>query len=230
MSPEAPLRLRGDFNDVIAPLPPLTNSTELALSERPDLKLAQAAESIAEARIEQARSEGRLDASLTAGYQRMDSSYPLNGISDAGQLSPIRSTFHYFTVGVSLDLPVRNKNQGSIEAALAESEGAKLRREFLELTVRREVASAYALYNSTARAAEIFRVGVKDQANANLDIVRQTYELGSKTLIDYLGEQRRFIELQNGYIDALLETYKARVEIGRAVGSPTPTRQQVTQR
>jgi cobalt-zinc-cadmium efflux system outer membrane protein len=230
MSPEEPLRLRGDFNDVIAPLPPLTTSTELALSRRPDLKLAKAAESFAEASIEQARAEGRLDASLTAGYQRMDSSYPLNGISDAGQLSPIRSTFHYFTVGVSLDLPVRNKNQGSIEAAVADAEGAKRRREFLELTVRREVTSAYALYNSTARAAEIFRVGVKDQANANLDVVRQTYELGSKTLIDYLGEQRRFIELQNGYIDALLDTYKARVEIERAVASPTPSRQQVTQR
>jgi cobalt-zinc-cadmium efflux system outer membrane protein len=230
MSPDEPLRLRGDFNDVIAPLPPLTNSTALALSERPDLKLAKAAESFAEARIEQARSQGRLDASLTTGYQRMDSSYPLNGISDAGQLSPIRSTFHYFTVGISLDLPVRNKNQGAIEAAVAETEGAKHRREFLELTVRREVASAYALYNSAARAAEIFRVGVKDQANANLDVVRQTYELGSKTLIDYLDEQRRFIEIQNGYIDALLDTYKARVEIERAIASPTPTRQQVTQR
>ncbi len=230
MSPEEPLRLRGDFNNVIAPLPPLTSSTELALAERPDLKLAKATESFAAARIEQARAEGRLDASLTAGYQRMDSSYPLNGINDAGQLSPIRSTFHYFTVGVSLELPLRNKNQGSIEAAVAEAEGAKRRREFLELTVRREVASSYALYNSTARAAEIFRVGVKDQAYANLDVVRQTYELGAKTLIDYLGEQRRFIELQNGYIDALLDTYKARVEIERAIGSPPPTRQQVTQR
>jgi cobalt-zinc-cadmium efflux system outer membrane protein len=230
MSPEEPLRLRGDFHDVIATLPALTDSTALALSERPDLKFSKAAETFAEARIEQARAAGRLDASLTAGYQRMDSSYPLNGINDAGQLSPIRSTFHYFTVGVSVELPVRNKNQGAIEAAVAEAEGAKRRREFLELTVRREVASAYALYNSTARAAEIFRVGVKDQANANLDVVRQTYELGSKTLIDYLGEQRRFIELQNGYIDALLDTYKAHVEIERAIGSPTPTRQQVTQR
>jgi cobalt-zinc-cadmium efflux system outer membrane protein len=96
--------------------------------------------------------------------------------------------------------------------------------------VRREVASAYAQYNSTARAAEIFRVGVKDQANANLDVVRQTYELGSKTLIDYLGEQRRYIDLENGYIDALLDTYKARVEVERAVASPIAVRQQVTQR
>jgi len=230
MTPEEPLSLRGDFNDVIAPLPALADATKLALSGRPDLKLAKAAESFAEARIEQARSEGRLDASLTAGYQRMAFGYPLNGINDAGQLGPIQGTFHYFTVGVSLDLPVRNKNQGAIEAAVAEMEGAKRRREFLELTVRREVASAYAQYNSTARAAEIFRVGVKDQANANLDVVRQTYELGSKTLIDYLGEQRRFIDLQNSYIDALLDAYKARVEIERAVASTIATRQQVTQR
>jgi outer membrane protein, heavy metal efflux system len=230
MTPDEPLRLRGDFNDVIATLPTLEDGTNRALSERPDLKLAKAAESFAEARIEQARSEGRLDASLIAGYQRMDFGYPLNGVNDAGQLRPIEGIFHYFTVGVSLELPVRNKNQGAIEAAVAEAEGAKRRREFLELTIRREVASAYAQYNSTARAAEIFRVGVKDQANANLDVVRQTYELGSKTLIDYLGEQRRFIDLQNGYIDVILDTYKARVEVERAIASPIATRQQVTQR
>jgi len=230
MTPDEPLRLRGDFNDVIAPLPPLADATERALTERPDLKLAKAVESLTEARIEQARSEGRLDASLIAGYQRMDFGYPLNGINDAGQLRPIQGSFHYFTVGVSLDLPVRNKNQGTIEAAVAEAEAAKHRREFLELTVRREVASAYAQYNSSARATEIFRVGVKDQASANLDVVRQTYELGSKTLIDYLGEQRRSIDLQSEYIDALLNTYKARVDIERAVASTIASRQQVTQR
>ena len=230
MAPDESLRLRGDFNDLIAPLSPLAEATARALSERPDLKLAKAAESFAEARIDQARAEGRLDASVMAGYQRMAFGYSLNGINDAGQLRPIQGTFHYFTVGVSLDLPVRNKNQGAIEAAAAETEAAKRRREFLELTVRREVASAYAQYNSAARAQEIFRVGVKDQANANLEVVRQTYELGSKTLIDYLGEQRRFIDLQNGYIDALLDTYKARVEIERATASSTAIRQQVTQR
>jgi cobalt-zinc-cadmium efflux system outer membrane protein len=230
MTPDEPLRLRGDFNGMIAPLPTLADVTNRAISERPDLKLARAVESFAEARIEQARAEGRLDASLIAGYQRMDFGYPLSGINDAGQLRPIQSTSHYFTMGVSLDLPVRNKNQGTIEASVAEAEAAKRRREFLELSVRREVASAYAHYNSAARAAEIFRVGVKDQANANLDVVRQTYELGSKTLIDYLGEQRRFIDLQNGYIDALLDTYKAHVEIERATASSTATAQQVTQR
>ncbi|MBA2702558.1 MAG: TolC family protein [Blastocatellia bacterium] len=224
MTPEEALRLRGDFDDVIAPLTPLAEATERAVAERPDLRLAKTFESLAEARIDEARAEGRLDASVSAGYQRMNSSFPLNGINDAGQLRPIQSSFNYLTFGVSLDLPVRNKNQGAIEAAIAEVEATKRRREFTELTVRREVASAYAQYNSSARAAEIFRVGVKDQANANLNVVRQTYELGSKTLIDYLGEQRRYIELQNSYIDTLLNTYKARVEVERAAGSSSVTK------
>jgi cobalt-zinc-cadmium efflux system outer membrane protein len=107
-----------------------------------------------------------------------------------------------------------------IEAAVAQAGAARSRREFAELTVRREVASAYARYESAARAMEIFRVGVQGQASANLDVVRQTYELGSKTLIDYISEQRRFIEVETSYIDSVLDTYRARVEILRTVNSP----------
>jgi len=82
------------------------------------------------------------------------------------------------------------------------------------------VASAYAQYNSAARAAEMFRVGVVDQAGKNLDVVKQTYEFGARTLIDYITEQRQLIELKNSYTDSLLDTYKGRVEIERAIASP----------
>jgi len=220
MNPEEPLRLRGDFNNLISPLPPITEATEQALRERPDLLAARAAESLAEAQIEQARAGGRLDASLIAGYQRMKFGFPVRGINEAGGLQPVQDVFNYLTFGVSLDVPVRNKNQGAIEAAVAGREAVKQRREFAELTVRREIASAYARYRSAARAMEIFRVGVRDQANANLDVVRQTYELGSKTLLDYIAEQRRFIELENDYLNALLDTLVARIEIERATNSP----------
>jgi cobalt-zinc-cadmium efflux system outer membrane protein len=129
-------------------------------------------------------------------------------------------TFHTVTAGVSISLPVRNKNQGTIEAAVAQSDAAKSRREFAELTVRREVASAYARYTSAARAMEIYRVGVQGQAETNLKVVQKTYELGARTLLDYIAEQRRFIDVENSFIDAVLDTYQARVEIARAAGSP----------
>lgn len=220
MSPEEPLRLRGDLDHLIEPLPSVSISTEVALRERPDLQAARTIESLAEARIAQARSEGRLDASVTGKYELMNFGFPQRGFNDSGQLVPIQGRFHSLAVGVTLDLPVRNRNQGAIAAAVAEKSAATQRREFAELTVKREVASAFARYQSAARAAEIYRVGVQGQANANLDVVRQTYELGSKTLLDVIAEQRRFIETQTGYIEALVNTYQARVEIERAMASP----------
>lgn len=224
MAPEEPLRLRGDFSNMVDQLMPVAEVTERALHERPDLQGFRATESLAAARIEQARAEGRLDASVTAGYERMNSSFPVFGVNDRGQLQPVQDVFHFLKFGVSLDLPVRNKNQGAIEAAVAETEAARKRTEFAELTVRREVASAYAQYDRAVRAMEIFRVGAVEPAKANLDVVRQTYELGSKTLIDYIGEQRRFIELENDFIDSQLAVYNARVEIQRAAASPELTK------
>jgi Cu(I)/Ag(I) efflux system membrane protein CusA/SilA len=220
MAPEQPFSLKGDFDHLIDQLPSVSGATERALSERPDVQAFKAYENLAAARIDEARAGGRLDASLSAGYERMNSSFPVFGVNEHGQLQPIQDVFHFLKFGISLDLPVRNKNQGAIEAAAADLSAAKSRREFAELTVRREVAAAYAQYDRAVRAEEIFRLGARDPARANLEVVRQTYELGSKTLVDFIGEQRRFIELENDFIDAQLAVYSARVEIARATTSP----------
>lgn len=220
MKPEEPLRLRGDFNDLLTPLPTLGEAVEQALRERPDLQAARAIETLAAAQIEQARAGGRIDASVAAGYGRNNFSFPVNGITNTGQLRPVQDVFHSLRFGVTLEIPVRNRNQGAIEAAIANLDAAAKRLEFAELTVRREVASAFARYQSTARAMEIFRVGVRDQAAVNLKVVRQTYELGARTLIDYLVEERRFIELETAFIDAQLAVYLARVEFERAAFAP----------
>ncbi len=218
--PQTPLRLKGNFENLLETLPPIAEAVSRALRERPDLQGARSVELLAAARIEQARSEGRLDADVSVGYQRMRSGFPLKGFDDAGNLRMIDSTFNFFTFGVTLNLPVRNRNQGTVEAMIFEEEAARRRREFGELTIRREVFAAYARFQSAARAMEIYRVGVREQARANLQVVRQTYELGSKTLLDYIAEHHRFVEIENGFIDAQLETYLARVDILRAANLP----------
>lgn len=221
MRPEEPLRLRGDLDHLIEPVPSVVVAKDIALRERPDLRAARALEDLAEAQIAQAQSQGRLDASVTGKYELMNFGFPQQAFNSNGELVPIHGRFHSLAVGVTFDLPVRNRNQGAVAAAVAEKSAATQRREFAELTVQREVASALARYQSAARAAEIYRVGVQGQANANLDVIRQTYELGSKTLLDVIAEQRRFIETQTGYIEALVNTYQARVEIERATASPS---------
>lgn len=220
MKPENPLRLRGDFANLIGPLPSLAESTDRALGERPDLRGARSMEQLALARIEQARSEGRIDASVKTGYQRMNSGFPVSGFDDHGMLRPVQDVFHFFTFGVEIDLPVRNRNQGAVAAAVFDRDAARRRAEFGELTIRREVSSAFARYNRAVRALSIFQNGVRDQAHANLQVIRQTYELGSRSLLDYIGEHRRFLEVENELVDAELEAYIAKVEIMRATNAP----------
>ncbi len=220
MKPENPLRLKGDFENLIDNLPTVNEAVANALRERPDLQGTRTMEKLAVARLNQARAESKVDASLKTGYQRMRSGFPLNGITDTGALQPIESVFHFFTFGVEIDLPVRNRNQGMIEAAIYEQQAAQSRIQFGELTIRREVNVAYVRYNRAVRALTIFQNGVRDQASVNLQIIWQTYEFGKRTLSDYIAEERRFLEIENELIDAMLETYLAKIEILRAANAP----------
>ena len=135
-------------------------------------------------------------------------------------MRPVQDVFHFFTFGVEITLPVRNRNQGAVEAAMFDRQAAQRRIEFGELTIRREVATAFARYNRAARSLSIFQNGVRDQANANLQVIWQTYELGSRSLLEYIAEQRRFLDIENELVDAELETYTANIEIMRAVNAP----------
>ena len=223
MPPETNLRLRGDFADLLAPLPPPEIAVEQALQNRPDLQTARALENLSEAQIEQARAQGKFDARVSAGYALMRQGFPQRGFDDNGQLTPIRELANVFSVGVTLEVPFFNKNQGTVEAEILGKTAAQKRTEFGALTVRREVAAAFVRYESAARAMEIYRVGVEKLAEMNLGVVRQTYELGARSLLDYIAEQRRYIEIKDDFIDAQLQVYLARVEILRVVAAPELT-------
>jgi len=221
MPPGEPLRLRGEF-DTTRQAVTQSDAVRNALATRPDLSVARAAENVAAAQIEQARTEGKVDASIFAGYERMSSGFDVFGFNDAGARVPVVGVFHNLTFGVRLSLPVRNRNEGNVEAALASAEAARSRREFAELIVRNEVASAYARFERAQSALAVYRDGVRNQAERNLDVIRQTYTLGQKSALDYVSEQRRFIEVETGYTEVLKEYFNSFVELERAAGTPIP--------
>jgi outer membrane protein, heavy metal efflux system len=53
----------------------------------------------------------------------------------------------------------------------------------------------------------------------NLEVMRKTYELGRATLLEVIAEQRRYIDIEMGYTEALQQAYNAAVDIERAVGA-----------
>ncbi|HXG03542.1 MAG TPA: TolC family protein [Candidatus Binatia bacterium] len=221
MTPGAVLSLRGEL---AAPAPILDRSEAIgrAIERRPDIEMSRAELAAARARIHREQAEGRWDASVTIGYQRQDFGFMLRGLADGGGTRPIRDVFHYFGAGVSVTLPVLNRNQGNIAAAEAEARAAERRLEFTELIVRQEVSAAFAQYDAARRSLAIYERGVREAARRNLDVVRRTYELGRATLLEVIAEQRRYIDIENGYTEALKQVYDAVVEVERAVGDMRP--------
>lgn len=221
MGPEEELRLRGTLDP-----PPFTLSqpeaVARALQLRPDLLEAREAEHLAAAKRRQAETEGRLDASLFGNYQRLDNSFDVRGFDPAGQLRPVQGIFHMFTAGVSITLPTRNRNEGMIEAAAAELEQARRRREYAELLVEREVAAAFVARDKARESLEIYTRGVREQARQNLEVIRRVQELGRSQLLDVIAEQRRFIDVETGYIEALNRYYQAVVRLRTATGVDGP--------
>ncbi len=218
LSPEAPLSIVGDL---AAPFPALERADALAraLTGRSDLVAARTDLAVARARVQKERAEGRWDASLSVGYQRQASGFDLNGLTDDGVMRPIEDVFHMVGGGVTIMLPLRNRNQGSIAAAVAETRAAASRLDLAALVVQQEIAAAFAQQGAAQRALEIYREGVREVARQNLEVVRRTHELGRIPLLDVIAEQRRYIEVETGYTDALTQAYDAAVEIERAVGA-----------
>ncbi len=218
MAPDASLSLGGELT---TPAPAVDRAEALRrpLDRRPDLEAARAEVAMARAMIRKEQAEGRWDASINLGYMRQDFGFALNGLTNSGQTKPIQDVFHYFGGGVTIMLPVRNRNQGNIAAAEAATRAAERRLEFAVLTARQEVEAAFAQYEATRRSLDIYERGVREVARRNLAVVRQSYELGRISLLDVIAEQRRFIEVETGYTDALKQVYDATVEVERTVGS-----------
>jgi cobalt-zinc-cadmium efflux system outer membrane protein len=221
MQPEEELRLRGSLEQ--APLSlDLARLLQLALAHRPDLAERRANEAMALADLRQQQAQAKPDAIFSASYERPNSGFALSAFDTAGNLRPIRQGFNYAVFGLDISLPLFNRNQGAIAAATAEIHSARSRIAAGDLVVRHEVARNLVRHNSARERVAVYRTGVRDQAARNLDVVRQIHMYGRIQLLDVIAEQRRYIDIETGYTDVLLDAYVARVALEQAVGTKLP--------
>ena len=196
----------------------LSELQEQAFRSRPDLRIFRFLEEQALAEADLARAEGRPDFTASARYSRTNSSFDQFGLNSAGQPTPIRSQDNILTFGLAVPIFQPKRNQGAIEAALARSAAARLRREHLETVIRLEVESAFRRWDAAKRAVEILNRGVIGQSERNLEVVRQAYTLGQLRILDVINEQRRLIETQLAYLDAQSELLQSFADLERSVG------------
>ena len=62
-------------------------------------------------------------------------------------------------------------------------------------------------------AVALYAHDILPLARQNVSVVRQTYELGRGTVADVLGEQRRYLDIERAYTDALKQAYDARTSL-----------------
>jgi len=189
-----------------------------AVEGRSDVAAADAAIEVAVAREDLARREGKLDLKLTATYMRTASGFPQMGMTTEGFNVPIQNRMNEYAIGATLMLPWGNKNDGAVAGAVAERKAAEFERETRLIAARAEAAAAEARDREAGSALEIYRGGLLELSAKNLDVVRQSFQLGRINRVDVLAEERRNREVQAAYVAALMDAYEARVIWTQALG------------
>ena len=221
MSLEQPLTLQGDLANPAAALR-LQDALSKAMASRPDLAAARIEESLRGAETRAAKAEAVPNVVGSIRYTRSDDTLDQRGLNNAGAPVPIRDLDNMLTAGVSIVLPLRNRNQGNIQAATARTASARLQRQYLEQVVAQEVTSAFSRFEAARSALSIFDQTVLNRSEQNVNIIRAAYNAGELRLFDVLNEQRRLVDTQRAYTDVLREYYLSVVELERAIGAPRP--------
>jgi cobalt-zinc-cadmium efflux system outer membrane protein len=205
-----------------APMDPDTLKRD-ALVNRADLKTARLEEEQEAAGIDLAKAEAKPDVTLSAAYTRQDNQFDgLFGFNSSGALSPLRDRDDVLKFGVSIPLRTSRSGAGNVQAATARTAGARLRREYLERNIPLEVEAAYQRWRTASESLQMLQSGVLDPSTSNLSVIREAYKLGQLRLLDVLNEQRRLVDTQLAYIDALGDAARTKAEVERAVGGTHP--------
>jgi outer membrane protein, heavy metal efflux system len=214
LPPDASLRVTQSLEELV----PAAGEDRATGPIRADVLASEARVRVEEQRLVAARHEGRPDVSVFGSYMRMDSGFPQQGVTAGGGLERVRGQFNYLSVGAMVSVPLWNRQQGSLAAATAAREGAEARLEAARLTAATEVAEARAWHEQARKAVSLYQEGVRPLARRNLETVRETYQLGRATVFDVLAEQRRYLDAERAYTEALADAYASRVSLSRATG------------
>lgn len=203
--------------EAIGPIQPpatLEEAIDIALQRRPDLRLARLNERAAEAGLRLARADAFPDMTVSGKFTSGRASNEL-----PAPLVPVPDVDRVLAFGASIALPFFNANQGARAEAEIGIRQAQARREFVEQVVRAEVTSAFRRTEAARTAVAILEQGVINRSADNVRVVRAAYDLGEFRITDLITEQRRLLDSQREYSDALAERYRAVGDLLAAMGA-----------
>ncbi|ARB25836.1 TolC family protein [Pseudomonas tolaasii] len=195
-----------DFQSVAAQRqssPPLLATAQLLarLEQTPELRLAelQIQQSEASVGLEKAQRIPDLDVSIGSQY-------------DAGVRERVN------LVGVSMPIPLFNRNQGNVLAASRRADQARDLRNATELRLRTETRQALDLWQTANTEVQAFNQQILPAAQSAVDSATRGFEMGKFNFLDVLDAQRTLIAARTQYLAATAQATDAWVRIERIYG------------
>jgi outer membrane protein, heavy metal efflux system len=194
--------------DVLPPSVPLSDVFAAAERNRPEVDAARAEVDAARAALEAARLKRRPSPTVSAGAQRQQ----------GGLYGP--------TLGISLPLPVFDRNAGQIAAEQARLGQAETRLALAEREVAADVRRAFETYASLGRRVALVRSGLLAGTEGLLATARVAYGEGALSLIELLDAANAYREARVVSTELLADYTVAYYDLLRSAGgalTPLPS-------
>ncbi|POF41155.1 type I secretion protein TolC [Pseudomonas laurylsulfativorans] len=121
-------------------------------------------------------------------------------------------------VGLSMPIPLFNRNQGNVLAAARRADQARDLRNATELRLRTETQTALEQWRTANGEVKAFHQTILPSAQSAVDSATRGFEMGKFGFLDVLDAQRTLISARTQYIQAVAEATDARVRIERIFG------------
>ena len=164
----------------------------------PEVAVAMSEISRARMVLERARVEAVPNVSLQGLVNVIDNG--IGGRTDAG-------------IGVSVPIPLFNRNQGGIVKAQNEIVAAEQALAQLELSLKNRLSPTFERYANARNQVDRYRTAIIPAATESLELSRKMYEAGETGYLNLLTAQRTFAQTNLQYLDSLLQLRVAEAEI-----------------
>jgi cobalt-zinc-cadmium efflux system outer membrane protein len=202
-----PIEVRGMLRDVSMTPEPPDRLVSLALASRPDLAAYRLGIRRAHEEVGLAKANRMSDVYLLYQPYTFQDNAPI-GLKSA----------HSWAVGLTIPLPVYNRNQGNIQRAHWNAAQAQLEVAELERRVQGEVERAYQAYAVTSSAVVRYEGELLPAASEALENALRLYRLGEEGQFVVLDAQREYNTVVRDYLEALIRRRRSMLELNTAVG------------
>ena len=185
----------------LMPATPMPAALLARLEQTPELRLAEMAIVQGEAALGLEKSQRIPDLDISIGSQY-----------DASARERVN------LVGVSLPIPLFNRNQGNVLSAARRADQARDLRNAVELRLRGETRAALDQWSTADSEVQSFNRVILPAAQQAVDSATRGFEMGKFNFLEVLDAQRTLIDARSQYLVALAQSSDAWVRIERIYG------------